>query len=195
MNALRRNPIVTRKEMPRMNNQPTIRSAMLVGALVVVAATAWATTESNTIAPAMPATAPSEPVPTVDVTAHEIAPPSDATAAPATASEPAPAPAVAKEKIAAPKEKVAEPTEPQPPITVEERRLTEDERIQAEVMDKLANDPRLSGKIAVETRDAEVWLSGHTGTAGQAWNAGRVAGKVKGVRYVHNEIRPWVGHL
>lgn len=187
-----------------MNNQPTIRKAMLVGALAVVTATAWATSESlsgstglpseNAIAQATPAAVPADPIPTTDVTAHEITAPSDVAAPPATARGAAPAPAVATEKMAAPKEKVAEPTATQPPITIEERRLTEDERIQAEVMDRLANDTRLSGKIAVETRDAEVWLSGHTGTAGQAWNAGRVAGSVRGVRYVHNEIRPWVGH-
>jgi hyperosmotically inducible periplasmic protein len=81
----------------------------------------------------------------------------------------------------------------QPPITVEERRLSEDERIQAQVMDKLASNERLSGKIGVESHDAVVRLSGWTSTSGQAWRAGRDAGSIDGVRYVQNEIRPRVG--
>ena len=80
-----------------------------------------------------------------------------------------------------------------PGIIVQEKRLPEDERIQAQVMDKLASNPRLVGKIAVEARNSEVWLSGYTATAGQAWHAGRDAGSVVGVRYVHNWIRPRVG--
>lgn len=180
-----------------MNNQPTIRKAVLVAALAAVTATAWATTESlsssaslpeSKTAEATPPAMPAESVPVTDVTAHEMAvAPSESPEAPVPASEAAAAPAV-------PREKVAAPSAPQPPITVEERRLTEDERIQAEVMDKLANNPRLSGRIAVESRNSEVWLSGYTATSGQAWHAARDAGSVKGVRYVHNEIRPRVGH-
>jgi hyperosmotically inducible periplasmic protein len=164
-----------------MSNQP-IRRVVLVVALAAVAATALAMDESrsNELQPlfidepseAEPVAEPVEPAPVTDMSAHEIAP--------VAASEAKPAPAVAKE--------VAPPSTPQPPITVEEQRLTEDERIQVEVMEALANDARLSGKIAVVTRDAEVWLSGHTMTANQAWHAGRDAGRVKGVRYVHNEI-------
>jgi osmotically-inducible protein OsmY len=79
------------------------------------------------------------------------------------------------------------------PITVEERRLTEDERIQSAVMDRLASNSRLSGKIGVESRDAVVTLTGYTSTAGQAYRAGREAHGVMGVKYVQNEIRPRIG--
>jgi hyperosmotically inducible periplasmic protein len=174
-----------------MSNQPTLRRVALLVALAAVAATALAMNESRSSEPqvpfidepseAAPVAEPVEPAPVTDMSAHEIAPvPDEETAARVTAREAKPAPVVAKE--------VSPPSTPQPPITVEEQRLTEDERIQVEVMEALANDARLSGKIAVVTRDAEVWLSGHTMTANQAWHAGRDAGRVKGVRYVHNEI-------
>src|SRR3954467_14040105 len=58
-------------------------------------------------------------------------------------------------------------------ITVETPRLTEDERIQAQVMDKLAANSRLSGKIGVVSQGSVVTLSGWTRTAGQAWRAGQ----------------------
>jgi hypothetical protein len=81
----------------------------------------------------------------------------------------------------------------QPGIIIQERRLSQDERIQAEVMDKLANNSRLSGKIGVESQDAAVKLSGYTSTVGQAFRAGQDARSVIGVKYVQNEIRPRVG--
>jgi len=184
-----------------MRNQPTLRKVVLVAALAAVTATALAMNESRSSEPqtlfiddsseAAPIAELVEPAPVIDMSAHEIAPvPDEEIAAPVTAGEATPAPLPAREAKPAPvvAKEVAPPSTPQPPITVEEQRLTEDERIQVEVMDALANDPRLSGKIAVVTRDAEVWLSGHTMTANQAWHAGRDAGRVKGVRYVHNEI-------
>jgi osmotically-inducible protein OsmY len=81
-------------------------------------------------------------------------------------------------------------TTQEPKITVEVQRLPEDVRIQAEVMDVLVNNPRLAGRIAVESRDAVVTLSGYTITAGQARHAADDAGRVTGVRYVRNEIHP-----
>jgi osmotically-inducible protein OsmY len=84
-------------------------------------------------------------------------------------------------------------SEPQPPVIVEERHLTLDERIQSDVMDKLAAAPYISGKIGVESHDATVRLTGYTMTAGQAYRAGRYAGSVVGVKYVHNDIRPRIG--
>ena len=81
----------------------------------------------------------------------------------------------------------------QPGIIVEDRRLTEDERIRADVIDRLAGNPRISGLIGVETRDSVVRLSGWTRTSGQARHAERDARSVGGVRYVQNEIRPRVG--
>jgi hyperosmotically inducible periplasmic protein len=78
----------------------------------------------------------------------------------------------------------------EPQIRVEEQRLPEDVRIQAQVMEVLVNNPRLAGRIAVESKDAVVTLSGYTITAGQARHAGDDAGRVMGVRYVRNEIHP-----
>ena len=78
-------------------------------------------------------------------------------------------------------------------IIVEERRLTQDERIELDVMDRLASNRRLSGKIGVESRGAVVRLTGWTRTVGQARRAERDARSVPSVRQVRNEIRPRVG--
>ena len=78
-------------------------------------------------------------------------------------------------------------------IVVEERRLTVDERIELEVMDRLASNRQLSGKIGVESRGAVVRLTGWTRTVGQARRAEREARSVRSVRYVQNEIRARVG--
>jgi len=78
-------------------------------------------------------------------------------------------------------------------IVVEERRLTQDERIEMEVLDRLATNPRLSGKIGVESRGAVVRLTGWTRTVGQARRAERAARSVRSVQQVRNEIRPRVG--
>jgi hypothetical protein len=81
----------------------------------------------------------------------------------------------------------------QPRIVIERRRLTQDERIRADIVDLLAQAPDLSGRIGVETRGAVVVLSGYTTTAGQAHRVARYASRVQGVRSVQNEIRPRVG--
>jgi len=81
----------------------------------------------------------------------------------------------------------------EPAITITKPRITEDQRIQADVIDLLARNPNLSGKIGVESMDRVVTLSGYTSTVGQAYRAGRDARSVVGVRYVKNEIRPRVG--
>jgi hypothetical protein len=80
-----------------------------------------------------------------------------------------------------------------PAITVTAPYLTEDQRITSDVVDAIAADPRVSGRIGVETRDNEVTLSGSTTTSGQARHAERDARGVAGVRNVTNEIRPRVG--
>ena len=147
-----------------MTIRPKVRNTLLVGALAAVAATAWATNES----PGTSAYVPAD-------TAPAAAPVS--TAPQATASPPDATP-------------VAEQSVAQPPITVEQRRLSRDERLQSLVMDRISSTPHLSGKIGVESRDAVVRLTGYTTTAGQAYRAGRAAGSVEGVRYVRNEIRP-----
>jgi osmotically-inducible protein OsmY len=86
--------------------------------------------------------------------------------------------------------KLAAATEPS--ITITEPRLT-DARIQAAVMQMLANNSQLSGKVGVESHDQVVSLTGYLATPGQVWRAGRDASRVQGVRYVVNEIRPLMG--
>jgi hypothetical protein len=149
-----------------MNIRPKIRNAALVGALAA-AATAWATNESisnASYAPAYPVAA--APVMTTDAVMVTESPTVLVTESPTVVGT---------------------------GIIIEERRLSEDERIQAAVMDKLASNPRLSGKIGVESHDAVVRLSGYTSTSGQAFRAGNEARSVIGVKYVQNEIRPRVG--
>jgi hypothetical protein len=152
-----------------MNIRPKIRNAALVGALAAVAATAWATNESTS--------ADYGPVNPVAVETSEVLLPGETVV-------------TTSEHLYVP---VVDQSVSQPGITIEERRLSEDERIQAAVMDKLASNSRLSGKIGVESRDAVVTLTGYTSTAGQAYRAGREAHGVMGVKYVQNEIRPRIG--
>jgi hypothetical protein len=163
-----------------MKDCTNTRDAALVAGLVVIAATAWATNGSLPDATwvAAPADATWIPAPEDEADTAADALPSNAHT-PAAGEEPA---VVALERTA-----------PQQPITVEERRLTPDRRIQADVIDKLAQAPNLSGKIGVESNDAVVTLSGYTTTTGQAQRAARYAGSVQGVKYVQNEIRPRLG--
>ena len=81
----------------------------------------------------------------------------------------------------------------EPAITVEAPRLTEDERITNDVVDVLASDPYLSGRIGVETYDRDVTLSGSVTTPGQIRRAVRGAQSVAGVDHVTSELRPKVG--
>jgi len=79
-------------------------------------------------------------------------------------------------------------------VVVEERRLPSDELIQAEVVQRLAANLRLEGRIGVESRNAVVTLSGWTRTSGQAWiaeeEARRVAGVSSGVSPVTTRMVP-----
>lgn len=77
-------------------------------------------------------------------------------------------------------------------ITITEQRLL-DQRIQADVISVLSRNAEYSGRVAVETRDQVVTLSGHLSTPGQARRAGREAGQVQGVKFVVNEIRSQLG--
>jgi hypothetical protein len=81
----------------------------------------------------------------------------------------------------------------EPPITVTAPYMTEDQRITGDVVDTLANDPRLSGKIGVETRNNDVTLSGVVTTPGQARRAQRDAQGVYGVGNVTNDLGTRVG--
>lgn len=164
-----------------MKSPLNVPNAALVAALAAVAATAWATSDSY-YSSSQPATtaaatattttlAPTEPVALKETTT---------VSEPETAPAPRPAP-VAEESVA------------QPPITVERRRLSEDQRIQSLVMDAILAAPNMTGKIGVESRDAVVTLTGWTNTSGQAYRAGTYAHRVSGVRYVENLIRPRIG--
>jgi len=81
----------------------------------------------------------------------------------------------------------------EPAITVEAPLLTEDQAINADVVDRLAGDPWLSGRIGVETRNNDVTLSGTVTTPGQVRRAINDTRTVPGVRSVNNELRSRVG--
>lgn len=162
-----------------MRNPTNIRKIALLAALAAVTATAWAMNDSY-VAPQTTA----------------------ATQSGALATQPAPAEPIAlkettivsePEAVPAPRALPVIDRSVQPPITIEERRLSEDERIQALVMDAILTAPRMTGKIGVESRDAVVTLTGWTATSGQATRAGMYAHRVSGVKSVDNQIRPRVG--
>ncbi|MGZ5081651.1 MAG: BON domain-containing protein [Usitatibacter sp.] len=166
-----------------MDIRPKVRNAALV-ALAAAGATAWATSEtmpdmayapSGIVAAEQPVTTSSDAI-AVD----ESLSPTENVVTTADAHDARSMPVVDRSVS-------------QPPITVETQRLSNDERIQAQVMDKLASNPYLSGKIGVESNDAVVRLSGWTTTAGMAYRAQRDASSIVGVRYVQNEIRPRIG--
>ena len=73
------------------------------------------------------------------------------------------------------------------------RYYNDDRRITDDVVTVLANDPRLSGKIGVETFRNDVTLTGRVSTPGQARIAERDARVVDGVREVRNHLRTSVG--
>jgi osmotically-inducible protein OsmY len=153
----------------------------LVAALAAVTATAFAMNESEETKVQSVQSAGSPGVIVAEhSTAQSLSPNEEIVAAPA--------PAAPQEVVPVVERSVA-----QPPVTVETRRLSLDERIQGNVMDAIYNMPNISGKIGVESHDAVVTLTGYTMTGGQAWRAARTAGSIQGVRYVQNEIRPRVG--
>jgi hypothetical protein len=164
-----------------MDIRPKVRNAALIGALAAITATAWATNDAMPASSYAPASRAALEAPFA--TTHGAISVNDSLSP--------------SESVVAPSDTVAVPVVDrgiaQPSITVETRRLSTDERIQAQVMDKLAASGHLSGKIGVESHDAVVRLSGYTTTAGQAYRAGRNAGSIIGVKYVQNEIRPRIG--
>ena len=167
-----------------MNSQK-LRVPLLVGAIAAVAATAWAANESSeTTTTVIEPIAVSETVTVREpIALKETLSPNETIV-------------VKEESVLVRQEApiaVAEGEVTQPPITVEERRLSRDEVIQLAVMDLLRNNDRLTGKIGVESYDSVVRLSGWTMTAGQARRAGQAAYGVQGVRHVENEIRPRIG--
>ena len=81
----------------------------------------------------------------------------------------------------------------EPPIVVQPPRRDDDARITQDTVDTLASDPRLSGRIGVETRDQQVELSGIVTTDGQSMRAERDARGVYGVRDVQNNLTTRIG--
>ncbi len=79
------------------------------------------------------------------------------------------------------------------PIIVTEPRWATDEMITRGVVDALQSDPRLAGRIGVETTDGVVELSGIVTTAGLSLQAERDAKAVYGVRNVRNVLATRIG--
>ena len=178
-----------------MKMNPKIRSAGLAGALAAVAVTAWAASDYRpTLVPAYDLRTTEEAAPpATQPLVTETLVPGEAVVSAEEAS-PAPTPVTTPVRARAETRTYVErDSVAQPPISVETRRLSDDERIQLAVMDRLAANPHLSGKISVQSNDRIVKLSGWTRTSGQAWQAERDARHVEGVRYIQNEIRPRIG--
>jgi len=175
---------------------PRVRNSLLAAALAATGATAWAAYELN--GTLVPGPAPVERTTRVE-TARPIAPIEEAAPLSDEAVLDTDGPEViAKEtEVVVARERVAVPVyeRSEPAIEVTKPRLTVDQRIQADVMDLLAHNPSLSGKIGVVSAGRVVTLTGYTLTSGQAWRAGRDAGRVEGVRHVVNEIRPRIGGM
>lgn len=169
-------------------SQFKLRNAALATALAAVAAgTAWAATEYS---PSYSDLDYDSTLVTVDTPAK----PAEPLAAPesVTATETVTTTRATEPVAAAP---VVERSTPvaEPPLTVEDRRLTPDQRIQALVMDRIGQARNISGLIGVESNNSVVTLTGYTITAGQARRAGSLAGSIEGVKYVQNDIRARIG--
>ena len=171
-----------------MKKHFTLRNATLLAALATVSA-AWAASEMIFTPPAQSIMIPiDEKVlnPTPPVIATETLERNETVVMPLE-----PTPAVERAAPLAPV--VERPTVGEPPITIEHKRLTLDERIQADVLDRIAGVQNVSGKVGVETHDAVVTLTGRVTNAGQAYRVERMARSVDGVRDVDNRIRARVG--
>lgn len=171
--------------------------AILAAVLTASAASPWAAYElqRSTLIPAPTNQAPAEPAPAVmaPAAAAPVDPVITADEAIVTTDGQA---IIAKEMDVTPRTgpvAVRAPDLARSAITITRPRLTVDQRIQADVMDLLARNPDLSGRVGVVSEDATVTLTGWVATSGQAWRAGRDARGVVGVRHVVNVIRPRVG--
>lgn len=175
-----------------MKNMFSLRNATLALSLTAVGVTAWAANELITEPehdPLLEAVVLQEEQEVVQLSGP-IDTPENPVVLPG--EEVVVAPQLPPAQSAPPAPAVAEA---QPPITIEERRLATDERIQLDVIDRLASATDISGKIGVETKDQVVTLTGHTTFQIQADRAARYARGVEGVKYVQNEIRPRMGRL
>lgn len=79
------------------------------------------------------------------------------------------------------------------PIIVTAPYMTEDQAITSEVMDRIYEDPGISGRVGVDTFNNVVTLSGRVATPWQSDKAQRHAQNTPGVREVNNELRSRIG--
>jgi hypothetical protein len=86
-----------------------------------------------------------------------------------------------------------EPPIAQSAITVTSPRPSDDELLRNAVMDRLSSDPRLAGRIGVETYRHNVSLTGRVTTTSQIERAGTLAHSVDGVWRVDNYVLARVG--
>ena len=80
-----------------------------------------------------------------------------------------------------------------PATVVTGSRSAEDQAINADVMERIANDPQISGRVGVDTQRNVVTLSGRVATTVQADRAARQAMRTPGVREVDNQLRSHPG--
>ena len=80
----------------------------------------------------------------------------------------------------------------EPPIIVTAP-YSRDQAITNEVVDRIASDPTIHGRIGVDTYMDKVTLSGRVGTPWQADKAQSHAQNTPGVREVDNQIRARIG--
>jgi hypothetical protein len=100
-------------------------------------------------------------------------------------------PSVAEPAIAAP----APEYRPHSAVTVTAPRPSEDELLRNAVMDRLSADPRLAGRIGVESFRHVVALTGRVTTRAQVDRAEALARSVQGVRDVENRLTSRVGMI
>jgi hypothetical protein len=168
-------------------------SVTLVLALSAIAATSFAYVTNNDphTASAAPNEATAEDVTDVDehaampgaeevpIAPAPIAPAPTATPAPQATGNPAPVPHMEHYSM--------------PSTVVTAPRPSDDELLRTAVVDRLAADSRLSGRIGVETDRHVVSLTGRVTTTGQKDRAEQIARSVDGVWDVQNFIRTRVG--
>jgi len=163
-------------------------SVTLVLALSAVAATSFAYVANDD--PHAPPAADEAAAPNVtDVDEHALAPAAaEVPVAPAPVVE-APAPQSTGNPAAVPH--IEHYSLPSTIVTAP--RPSEDELLRTAVVDRLAADDRLSGRIGVETYRHVVSLTGRVTTTGQKDHAEAIARSVEGVWDVQNLIRTRVG--
>lgn len=161
-------------------------SAALFLALTAVTATGFAY-KSSEISQAQAAPAYTAPAMTPAVSSPAVPAADDRTLAPATtnATEVRIAPAAP--------ERTAMEHYSLPPVTVTAPRPSDDELLRNAVLDRLASDTRLSGRIGVEAYRHTVSLTGRVGTTLQIERAGSIAKSVDGVYDVNNYLLARVG--